>query len=137
MEQRSVPAFEEARRIILDHVAPMSAECVELLTSLGRVLAEDVVAPWGLPSFSNSAMDGYALRAEECEDGRALPIIDHAAAGGRATKAVAPGTAIKIMTGAPVPDGCDSIVPIERAEEQDGAVRVAGAVTRGQHIRLA
>jgi len=137
MEIQLIPAFEEARRIILETVEPLGAERVELLESLGRVLMEDIVAPWNLPRFSNSAMDGYALRAEDCEDGRALPIIDHAAAGGRATKAVAPGTAIKIMTGAPVPDGCDSIVPIERAEEQDGAVRVAGAVTRGQHIRLA
>jgi len=137
LEQRSVPAFEEARRIILDHVAPMSAECVELLTSLGRVLAEDVVAPWGLPSFSNSAMDGYAMRAEDCQDGRALPIIGYIPAGGHATKTVAPGTAIKIMTGAPLPEGCDCIVPLEDAEESGGTVRAVKPVALHQHLRIA
>jgi molybdopterin molybdotransferase len=135
MKSQFVPGFDEARRMILEAVAPLEGERVELLESLGRVLAEDVVSPWNLPSFSNSAMDGYAVRAEDCGNGRALPIIDYVAAGGRAAKALAPETAIKIMTGAPVPDGCDSVVPFERAEERDGAVRVAGDVVRGQHIR--
>ncbi len=130
-------AFEEARRIILKHITPLEAERVELLESLGRVLAEDVTAPWNLPSFSNSAMDGYALRAEDCRDGRVLPIIDYIPAGGHATKAVTPGTAIKIMTGAPVPEGCDSIVPLEDAKESDGSLRVVKPVKLHQHIRLA
>ncbi len=129
-------AFEEARRIILEHVTELSAERVGLLDSLGRVLAEDVTAPWNLPSFSNSAMDGYAVRAEDCRDGRALPIIDYIPAGGHATKAVTEGTAIKIMTGAPVPEGCDSIVPFEDAEESDGNLQVVKPVTLHQHIRL-
>jgi molybdopterin molybdotransferase len=137
LEQRSVPAFEEARRIILDHVAPMGAECVELLASLGRVLAEDVVAPWGLPSFSNSAMDGYAMQAKDCQDARPLPIIDYIPAGGHATKAVEPGTAIKIMTGAPLPEGCDCIVPLEDAEESGGTVRAVKPVVLHQHLRIA
>ncbi len=132
-----IPAFEEARRIILDSVTELDTENVELLESRGRVLARDVVAPWNLPRFSNSAMDGYAVRAEDCREGRALPIIDYIAAGGRATKSLSPGTAIKIMTGAPVPDACDSVVPIEHAQEQDGAVRVSGVVTQGQHVRHA
>jgi molybdopterin molybdotransferase len=137
MENRSVPTFEEARRIILEHVAALGAERVELLESLGRVLAEDVIAPWNLPSFSNSAMDGYAVRAEDCGNRRALPIIDYVAAGSRATKAVAPGTAIKIMTGAPLPEGGDSVAPLEDAEESGGTVRVVRPVALGQHLRVA
>jgi molybdopterin molybdotransferase len=132
-----MPAFEEARRIILEHVAPLGAERVELLDSLGRVLAEDVIAPWPLPAFSNSAMDGFAVRAADCGNGTVLSVTDYVPAGGRATKSVVPGTAIKIMTGAPIPDGCDSIVPIESAEEANGAVRVLQPVAMHQHVRFA
>src|ERR1700681_1192705 len=96
-------SFEEARRIILEHVTPLGPEHVGLLESLGRVLAEDITAPWNLPSFNNSAMDGYAVRAADCRDARALPIVDYVPAGGHAMKSVMPGTAIKIMTGAPLP----------------------------------
>jgi molybdopterin molybdotransferase len=132
-----MPAFEEARRIILEHVTALETERVPLLASLGRALAEDVCAPWDLPAFSNSAMDGYAVRAADCPELRALRIIDYAPAGGRATKSVLPGTAIKIMTGAPLPEGCDSIVPIEHAEESGGTVRVLQTVTLHQHLRTA
>jgi molybdopterin molybdotransferase len=132
-----MPAFEEARRIILEHVTQLSSERVGLLESLGRVLAEDIIAPWSLPRFSNSAMDGYAVRAEDCRDARPLPIIDYVPAGGQARKSLEPGTVIKIMTGAPLPEGCDSIVPIEQAEESGGSVRVMQPVERYQHFRLA
>ena len=129
--------YEEARRIILERVAALNTERVELLASLGRVLADDVTAPWELPSFSNSAMDGYAVRAEDCRDGGALAIVDYVAAGGHATKSVLPGTAIKIMTGAPLPDGCDSVVPFEHAEEAGGTVRALRPVAVHQHVRFA
>ncbi len=129
--------FEEARRIILEYVTPLGAERVALLESLGRVLSEDFKAPWNLPSFSNSAMDGYAVRAADCSDARALPIIDYVAAGGRATNVVTPGTAIKIMTGAPLPEGSDSVVPFEDAEQSSGALRVVKPVALSQHVRFA
>ncbi len=131
-----MPTFEEARRIILKDVTPLGAERVELLGSLSRVLAEDVIAPWDLPSFTNSAMDGYAVQAADCQDSRALPIIDYVPAGRQATKAVMPGTAIKIMTGAPLPDGADSIVPIEHATESAGTVRVMQPVELHQYVRF-
>jgi molybdopterin molybdotransferase len=138
METSSLLAFEEARRIILENVSTLGAESVTLLESLGRVLAEDVVAPWKLPPFDNSAMDGYAVRAADCVDTTvALSIIDSVHAGEFATKQVVQGTAIKIMTGAPLPAGCDSVVPWEDAEERDGAVRVLQPVTKHQHIREA
>jgi molybdopterin molybdotransferase len=135
MERTDVPGFEEARRIILESVAKLDAERVDLLESLGRVLAEDVIAPWNLPRFTNSAMDGYAVRAEDCNAGRALPVIDSVAAGGRSARAVEAGTAIKIMTGAPVPDGCDSVLPFENAEETENTVRALDSIRLGQHIR--
>jgi len=134
---QEIQGFEEARNIILKSVVVLGAEQVELLDSLGRVLAEDVVAPWNLPRFCNSAMDGYAVRAEDCGAGQMLPVIASIAAGGRPVKAVTEGTAIKIMTGAPVPDGCDSIVPIEQVEVSGGGIRALGTVTLGQHVRLA
>jgi molybdopterin molybdotransferase len=132
-----MPTFEEARRIILEYVTPLDSEHVQLLDSCSRVLAEDVIAPWDLPSFGNSAMDGYAVRAADCRDRRALPIVDYVPAGRHASKSVMPGTAIKIMTGAPLPEGCDSIVPIEHAEESGGTVRVMQPVVLHQHIRFA
>jgi molybdopterin molybdotransferase len=137
MNKQEIPSYEEARNIILESVTKLGAEQVELLDALGSVLAEDVVAPWNLPRFNNSAMDGYAVRAEDCVAGRALPVIDSVSAGSRAARAVAPGTAIKIMTGAPVPNGCDSVVPIEHVEAKDGTVSATEPVVLGQHIRLA
>ena len=132
----SAPGFEDARRMILEAVTPLAGETVELLDSVGRVLAADLVAPWPLPRFSNSAMDGYAVRAEDCASGAALKVIEFVPAGQLPTRRVEQGTAIKIMTGAMVPEGCDSVVPIEVAEERDGLVRATAEVKRGQHIRL-
>jgi molybdopterin molybdotransferase len=134
---KSLIAFEEARQTVLAQVSVLEPERVGLLDALGRVLAEDVSAPWPLPSFNNSAMDGYAVRAADCADSTALKIIDYVPAGGHATKSVLPGTAIKIMTGAPVPEGCDSIVPFEDADEAADAIRVRQPVTLHQHVRFA
>jgi molybdopterin molybdotransferase len=136
-ESWPTPDYEEARRIILGHVTPLGSERVGLVESLGRMLAEDIAAPWDLPSFSNSAMDGYAVRAADCLEVRTLPIIDYVSAGRHATRSVIPGTAIKIMTGAPLPEGSDSIVPIEDAEESNGTVRVMQPVAPHQHVRFA
>jgi len=136
MESRSLVEFEEARRIILERTTALAPESMELLESLGRVLAEDVIAPWPLPSFDNSAMDGYAVQAADCVDRRLLPIIDYVAAGGRATEALLPGTAIKIMTGARLPDGADSVLPLEDGEEADEAVRAVRPVMLHQHVRF-
>lgn len=131
-----MPTFEEARKVILDSVVPVGAERVETSRSLGRVLAEDVVAPWDLPSCDNSAMDGYAVRFEDCRRGVLLKKCGYVPAGGPASAAVAPGCAVRIMTGAPIPPGCDAVVPFEETEEADGHVRIMGRVTLRQHIRF-
>ncbi len=130
-------SFEEARDIILSNVAPMETEQMELLDSLGRVAAETITAPYNLPSFDNSAMDGYAVRVADSTRFASLPITGYIPAGGVATATISPGSAIKIMTGAPVPPGCDAIVPFEDATESDQAVRIEIAPLPGQHVRRA
>ena len=77
-----MPSFEDARRIILDSVAPLGVERVELLESLGRIIAEDVVAPWDMPLYDSSAMDGFAVRAASCSEPASLDITGYIPAGG-------------------------------------------------------
>jgi molybdopterin molybdotransferase len=109
---------------------------VEILVSLGRIIAEDITAPWHMPFCDNSAMDGFAVRAADCSLGATLKITGYIPAGGLPTTALEPGCAIKIMTGAPTPQGCDAIVPVEEAEEANGCMKVMAAVPRGQHVRF-
>jgi molybdopterin molybdotransferase len=129
--------FEEARATILDNISLLGTEEVELLDSLGRVAAEDTVAPFNLPPFDNSAMDGYAVRAADCAIGAMLEIHDYVPAGGIAKSALEPGKAIKIMTGAPLPKASDVIVPFEDATEENHAITLNKPVRMGQHIRRA
>jgi molybdopterin molybdotransferase len=130
-----VPSFEEARKIVLDHVAPLGAERVPLLDAVGRTLAEDLPSPSDFPAWDNSAMDGYAVRAAEAQGGAALPLSDYLPAGSAAGTPLAAGTAAKILTGAPLPAGADTVVPFEDAEEQGGRVRAKGPVKHGAHVR--
>ena len=132
-----MPSFEEARRLILDSITRLASERVDLLESLGRVTAEDIVAPWNLPACDNAAMDGYAVRSADCQQPASLRITGFVPAGAVATGPVDAGCAIKIMTGAPIPPGCDTVVPFEDAEERGDQVRIAAPVVRGQHIRIA
>jgi molybdopterin molybdotransferase len=129
-------SFEEARKLILDSVSPCGVERVEILESLGRTLAEDIVAPWNLPATENSAMDGYAVVAANCREPVTLEVIGHIQAGGVNDSVVISGCAIKIMTGARIPPGCDAVVPVEETEEKDGFVHIRGPVQRCQHIRF-
>lgn len=130
-------AFEEARAIILRSVAPLGTERVETSRALGRAVAEDIAAPWDLPSCDNSAMDGYAVRAADCAGPALLEICGYLPAGVAAAAAgVAPGCAVRIMTGAPIPPGCDAVVPFEDTEESGGRVRVRGPVAPRQHVRF-
>ena len=117
-----MPTFEVARSMILSNVSPLGVERVELLTALGRVVAEDVVAPWDMPSYDNSAMDGFAVRAADCRAGGSLRITGYIPAGGTVTPAIEPGCAVRIMTGAPIPPGCDAVVPVEETEVRDDAI---------------
>ena len=112
----------EASGRILQHITRLGVERVPLLDSLGRVLAEQVRAPMTLPAWANSAMDGYAVRAVDIdgvtpERPVRLRVLETVAAGGFATQPVAAGSAIRIMTGAPLPEAADTVV---RVEDTDG-----------------
>jgi molybdopterin molybdotransferase len=128
--------LEEARRRLRARVALGPGEEVPLAEALGRVLADPVVrAPHDVPPFANSAMDGYAVRAADVPG--TVRVVGEIAAGAASPPAVEPGTAVRIMTGAPIPPGADAVVPIEDAsEEVEGAVVLAGAA-RGAHVREA
>ena len=123
-----MPTFEEARKAILDSVGPLGVERVAILESAGRVIAEHIAAPWEMPFCDNSAMDGFAVRAADCTPEARLRVIGYIPAGGLPACAVEPGTAIKIMTGAPTPAGCDAIVPVEEIEETGNEIRVLAPV---------
>jgi molybdopterin molybdotransferase len=131
-----MPTFEEARTIILDSVIPLGVEKVEMLDAVGRVLAEDIQAPWDMPLWDNTAMDGYALHSDDCRESTSLKISGFLPAGGFMRHPLEPGTVVKILTGAPIPAGADAVVPFEEAEEQDGLVILKGKVKAGDHIRF-
>ncbi len=131
----------EHRLRALAVVAPLAPYEQPLLDALGLPVCEDIVAPLALPVFDNSAMDGYAVRLADVAEAGAdrsvhLPVVGEMAAGQSTLMALTPGTAVRIMTGAPVPQGCDAVVPIEWTDEGTATVRIDKAPTRGQHIRL-
>lgn len=132
-----MPTFEEARSIILDRVTPLGVERVSILDALGRVIADDVTAPWDMPLCDNSAMDGFAVRAADCGSLPAtLKVTGYIPAGGEVTGPVIRGCAIRIMTGAPVPPGCDAVVPIEETDDNGDSVTLKEPVKPRQHIRF-
>lgn len=130
----------EARALVLAGVEPLPGERLRLAEALGAVCAKDVVAPGALPPFANSAMDGYALRSADTERLPArLRVVGSVMAGGHLDSVVGPGEAVRIMTGAPVPEGADAICMVERAEVSDGGatVTVAHTIPPGEHVRRA
>jgi molybdopterin molybdotransferase len=117
--------YEEAIAQILAKVVPLSPSAVSLTEALGRVLAEDIVSPLNLPPFANSAMDGYAVRASDLPGGTGkLPISGEIPAGAPAGQSLTPGTALRIMTGAPMPNHADTVVPVEDTEAQGEQVLI-------------
>ncbi len=126
----------EVRSAILATVRPLPGEVVPFQEAVGRVLAEAVVAPHDVPSFSNSAMDGFAVQgADVGSPGAVLRVLEDVAAGQVATTEVGEGQAIKIMTGAPMPEGADTVVRVEDTETEDGKVRIAVATPPGTSVR--
>ena len=132
-------SIEEARAAVLEHVSVLDSEDVSLDDALGRALADDAIAPNHVPPFAASAMDGYAIIAADTASAAArLEVVGESKAGTEAGVAVRPGTAVRISTGAPVPDGADAIVPQELTSVDDSsAVHVDGAIREGLHVRPA
>ncbi|HEY3490188.1 MAG TPA: gephyrin-like molybdotransferase Glp [Candidatus Deferrimicrobiaceae bacterium] len=130
-----MPAFEEARTMILDRVSAGGVDTIPLDEAAGRILFEDVIASRDLPGFDNSAMDGFAVQAGDCTGDARLVICGYHPAGVVDGARVDRGCAVRIMTGGAIPEGADAVVPFEETEESPGAIRVAGAVARGAHVR--
>lgn len=115
--------FDKAREIMLAKVRTLAHEQAGLSLAAGRVLAEDVVADRDMPPRDLSAMDGYACRKEDL--GGPLEVIETVPAGSSPARTIGTGQCAKIMTGAPVPDGADTVVMVEHTTEQDGVVAVS------------
>ncbi|MEV4109270.1 gephyrin-like molybdotransferase Glp [Nonomuraea sp. NPDC049695] len=123
---------------ILATVRPLAPIELELEQALGATLAEEVSSPVPLPPFDNSAMDGYAVRAADVSDVPVtLPVIDDVAAGSMELRAVGPGHAVRIMTGAPMPAGADAVVPVEWTDGGTVSVRITRPASAGNAIRRA
>ncbi len=129
----------QAREFVLSQVHEMPVESAFLLDARDRVLAEDLVAPRPIPPWDNSAMDGYAVLVADLAPGARLAVIEEIAAGYLAKKRVERGTAIQIMTGAPVPEGADTVLPVELTRrDKDSIVVTEGKLPKkGEHVRRA
>ncbi|WP_322857456.1 molybdopterin molybdotransferase MoeA [Mycobacterium shigaense] len=135
-------SVDEHQRVVAEMIRARSAVTVTLPEAQGLVLADDVVAQLALPVFDNSAMDGYAVRAEDVADATpdnpvVLPVAEDIPAGRTDLLALDPGTAHRIMTGAPLPAGATAIVPVENTDGGAGSVTIRQSSPAGKHIRLA
>jgi molybdopterin molybdotransferase len=133
-------SVEEHQRAVMGDAAALAAEPTSLLEADHLVLAEAVTAAWPLPSFDNSSMDGYAVRAADVVGASestpiTLPVRGDVAAGQDPQARLEPGTAVRIMTGAPVPAGTDAVVPVEWTDGATDSVSISRAPDAGAYIR--
>jgi molybdopterin molybdotransferase len=125
--------MDDARALLLARLSPLAAETLPLTSALaGRVVATDVRAAHDLPPFDNSAMDGFAVRAADA--GAELPVTGGSFAGDDPVR-LEPHTAMTVATGAPLPPGADTVVPVERAQVNGARVSFSGPVGVGDHVR--
>lgn len=130
----------DAKRRVLELARPVAGrERLAVRDALGRVLAEDVHAGIDVPPCDNSAMDGFALRADDLSQSGEieLTVVDTAFAGAPYAGCLQPGQAVRIMTGAPIPEGADTVVMQEQAHAGEGTVRIGAGHRRGQNVRRA
>jgi molybdopterin molybdotransferase len=141
--KNSTVSFEEAQEIILHSVSPLDGETISLLEASNRILYEDIVSDIMIPPLDDSAMDGYAIIADDTQGASKnnpikLKIIGEIQAGAsHIGKGVSKGTAIRIMTGAPIPAGADSVIQIEDTEEEGGYLTVFGEIVKYKNYRFA
>jgi molybdopterin molybdotransferase len=136
-----VQSVEEAARRIVADVARQPIERVPLLDAAGRVLAADAVAPLSVPPWTNSAMDGYAVFGSDVEHATPatpvrLPVIETISAGGFPSRGLQPGQSMRIMTGAPLPDGADTVIRVEDTDGGAERVEIRGARDVRRNFRL-
>lgn len=132
----------EHQRAVAELIAARPAVPTALADALGLVLADDIVAPLSLPVFDNSAMDGYAVHAEDTASATperpvVLPVAEDIPAGRTDELTLRPGTAHRIMTGAPLPTGATAVVPVEATDGGEESVQIREAAGAGKHIRPA
>ncbi|HEY6952923.1 MAG TPA: molybdopterin molybdenumtransferase MoeA, partial [Bacteroidota bacterium] len=118
---------EEARKIVVSNTPVFRSRTIPLREAHERILASDVRSKDDIPPFKNSSMDGFAVRSSDAAgaDGNErieLPIQSEIAAGASSTQALRPNMAIRILTGAPLPEGADAVIPVEQVEEQNGSI---------------
>jgi molybdopterin molybdotransferase len=135
-------SVEEHQRVVAGLITARHSVIAELPDAEGRVLSDDVTATVSLPVFDNSAMDGYAVRADDVASASAdhpvkLPVAEDIPAGRIDVPALGPGSAHRIMTGAPVPAGATAIVPVEATDGRDDVVSINAPSVEGKHIRRA
>ena len=135
-------SVEEHRRVVAGLITRSVPVTLPLADTLGLVLADDIVAPLSLPGFDNSAMDGYAVVAGDIDTATAeqpvlLPVAEDIPAGRTDPLTLKPGTAHRIMTGAPVPTGATAVVPVEATDGATDTVSIRVSAKAGQHIRRA
>ncbi len=126
--------FADAQRAIVDACEPLGAECVPLARARGRIAASDVIATEVLVPYDRSAMDGFAVRARDAATGATLRVEPGFAAAGTHPPALAPGTAMAIATGAPMPRDADAVVPIENTVQAGAYISVSEGVGPGEHV---
>jgi molybdopterin molybdotransferase len=127
--------YEEALALILRRIVPLAPVTVDLGAAHGRVLAEALTARWDLPPADNSAMDGYAFPFAGEVAGSTLTVAGFVPAGTSLDVTVGAGSAVRIMTGAPLPHPCDTVVPLEEVTVGDGIVTLQRTPRAGQHVR--
>jgi molybdopterin molybdotransferase len=132
---RAMLSIDQARDAVLAEVRPLPAEEVEAGGWLDRVLAEDVAAAIDLPPFANSAMDGFALRSGP--KGRRLTVVGESRAGAPAQRGLGDGEAIRISTGAMLPEGADAVLQLELVDDDGGTIVTGDDVAPGRNVRHA
>jgi molybdopterin molybdotransferase len=135
-------SVEEHQRVVTGLITPRPAVTVSIGDALGLVLADNVVAPLSLPGFDNSAMDGYAVVAEDIADASdehpvKLPVAEDIPAGRTDELVLIAGTAHRIMTGAPLPTGATAVIPVEATDGATDVVTIRASAQPGQHLRRA
>ena len=134
----SVDAHVARVLALLEPMTHRRTVTVSIDEALGRLTATEIVSPIELPPFRNSQMDGFAVRAADVASAPvSLPVVGEVAAGSGAPATLRPGTAVRIMTGAPVPEGADAIVPVEDTRSANGYVSIARGRDVGEYIREA
>src|SRR5258708_9508328 len=132
---------DQALQIVLENVAPLGVERIPILDALGRVVAENINSSRDIPGFDNSAMDGYAVSAADLvKASEASPIkltvVETVGAGQMPTRRLSAGQSVRTMTGAPIAEGADAIIPVERTRGSGDQIEFLAVVETGAFIRL-